>query len=161
MAKCPFRSIGKLWLLSIEIVVEVGSGKEQRWGVGRWGSWYIEHYVLCMSASNCRVAAHSHQRIPTCMQRSLSSPLSFSSFFSHLSLPTRLSFVLIILHKKLIISIFVFFFYFFCCCLSCSPSLVDKFFVIFGVRRFYLVLKLNTICFRYCCCCSSCHTFSY
>lgn len=157
MAKCPFRSIGKLWLLSIEIVVEVGSGKEQRWKGGRWGSWYIEHYVLCMSASNCRVAAHSHQRIPTCMQRSLFLTPSLSLRFSLICL----SFVLIILHKKLIISIFVFFFLFFFCCLSCSPSLLDKFFVIFGVRRFYLVLKLNTICFRYCCCCSSCHTFSY
>lgn len=134
------------------MVVGRGSG-EMSW------SWYIEHYVLCMSASNCRVAAHSHQRIPTCMQQSLFLPPSLTHIWFHSTL--SLSFVLIILHKKLIISIFGFFlflFFCFCCLSSCSPSLVDKFFVIFGVRRFYLVLKLNTICCCYCCCC---HTFSY
>lgn len=112
-ANCPHGKVPVQVHWQTLIVIDWDCGRSRLWKGGRWGSWYIEHYVLCMSASNCRVAAHSHQRIPTCMQRSLSFPLSFSSFFSHLSLPTRLSFVLIILHKKLIISISVFFFLFF------------------------------------------------
>lgn len=135
----------------------MGKSRGGEWGNGGLGISNIM-YFACQQAIAALPPIHIKGYRLACRGLSFL-PLSFSSFFSHLSLPTRLSFVLIILHKKLIISISVSFF--FCCCLSCSPSLVDKFFVIFGVRRFYLVLKLNTICFRYCCCFSSCHTFSY
>lgn len=98
-AKCPFVPLGPLAKTLIVIdIVEIVIEAEAWWqrGVER-GAVYIEHYVLCMSASNCPVCRPIlHQRIPTCMQLST---LSLSHTLSLFLVSSLFLLVLIILHK--------------------------------------------------------------